>query len=108
MARKVVISLIDDLDGESPAVETVLFALEGITYEIDLSEANAREIRAVFGKWTPFARRLGRPRRSRQDKSGNPASAMVIREWARRSGHEISQRGRIPAEVVAAYHRVNG
>ncbi|WP_040790616.1 histone-like nucleoid-structuring protein Lsr2 [Nocardia paucivorans] len=108
MARKVVISLIDDLDGESPAVETVLFALEGITYEIDLSEANAREIRAVFGKWTPFARKVGRPRRNRQDKSGNSPSAMVIREWARRSGHEVSQRGRIPADVVAAYHRVNG
>ncbi|ONM47945.1 histone-like nucleoid-structuring protein Lsr2 [Nocardia donostiensis] len=105
MARKVVISVIDDLDGESPAVETVSFALEGVTYEIDLSEANAGELRAVFGKWTPFARKVGRARRTKREKSPNEVPAMVIREWARRNGHEVSQRGRIPASVAAAYRR---
>lgn len=105
MARKVVIDVIDDLDGESPAVGTVVFALEGVMYEIDLSEANVGDMRAAFDKWTPFARKLGRTRRTKREKNPQQAPAMVIREWARRNGHEVSQRGRIPASVAAAYHR---
>lgn len=108
MARKVVISLIDDLDGESPAAETVVFAFEGVTYEIDLTEANAGELRAVFGKWTPFARRAGRPGRTKRERAGGSVSAKVIREWAQRNGHEVSARGRIPAGILAEFHRVNG
>lgn len=108
MARKVVISLIDDLDGESPAAETVVFAFEGVTYEIDLTEANARELRAVFGKWTPFARKVGRTRRTKRERPGGAVPAKVIREWALRNGHEISARGRIPAGVLAAFRRTNG
>ncbi|MEV0366091.1 Lsr2 family protein [Nocardia fusca] len=108
MARKVVISLIDDLDGESPAAETVVFAFEGVTYEIDLTEANAGEMRAVFGKWTPFARKAGRAARTKRERPVRSASAKVIREWALRNGHEVSTRGRIPAGILAAFRHVNG
>lgn len=108
MARRVVISLIDDLDGESPAAETVVFAFEGVTYEIDLTEANARELRAIFGKWTPFARRVGRTGRTKRERPGRSVSAKVIREWALRNGHEVAARGRIPSGVLTAFRRADG
>ena len=37
MVKKVTVSLLDDLDGKA-ADETVQFALDGVSYEIDLSE----------------------------------------------------------------------
>ncbi|WP_456320117.1 Lsr2 dimerization domain-containing protein [Nocardia aurea] len=45
MARKVVVTVVDDYDGKSQAAETVSFALDGEVYEIDLSETNAESLR---------------------------------------------------------------
>ena len=44
MAQKVNIVLVDDLDG-TEATETVTFGLDGVSYEIDLSAANATRLR---------------------------------------------------------------
>lgn len=100
--------MVDDLDAETVAAETVSFGIDGVMFEIDLSEANAAELRAVLGKWTPFARKVGGARRARRERSGRSASARTIREWARRNGHEVPQRGRIPARVVNAYQHAMG
>ncbi|WP_425465871.1 Lsr2 dimerization domain-containing protein [Nocardia bhagyanarayanae] len=50
MARKVVVTVVDDFDGHSPAVEMVSFALDGVGYEIDLSEQNAARLRELFAQ----------------------------------------------------------
>lgn len=111
MARKVVVTLIDDYDGKSQAEETVVFGLDGVTYEMDLSVLNGGNLRGLFEQWTPHARRVGRAPRG---KSINARLAVDrdrsagIREWARKKGVEISARGRISAEVVEAYDKANG
>lgn len=105
VARRVVVTLVDDLDGESVAAETVSFGVDGLLYEIDLSEVNAREFRAALDKWVPFARRVGRPRRVKGQAPERPHSAKMVREWARRNGHEVPDRGRIPGIVLEAYQR---
>lgn len=105
MARKIVVTVVDDLDGETVAAETLSFGIDGVMYEIDLSEPNARELRAGLGKWTPFARRAGRSRRTRREALGQPIAAKVVREWARRNGLEVPDRGRIPAAVRDSYQR---
>lgn len=101
MAQRVHIVLEDDLDG-SNADETVTFALDGVNYEIDLSKKNAAKLRDAFALYVGSARRVsGRaPRRGRG--RGGP-SAAEIREWAREQGYEVSDRGRVPADVRAAY-----
>ena len=58
MAQRVKIILEDDLDG-STADETVTFGLDGVTYEIDLSAANAAKLRDDFASWVGHARRSG-------------------------------------------------
>jgi len=113
MARKVQVILSDDLDDSIPADETVTFSLDGTTYEIDLSEKNAQEMRDVFGKYVEAARKVtGRGQRStggtRAKATGGGGrmdreQAGAIRDWARKNGHEVSDRGRIPASVVEAY-----
>jgi hypothetical protein len=104
MAQRVHVVLEDDLDG-TKAEETVRFGLEGDTYEIDLSSANAAALRDALAPYVASARRTsGRAasRRSSRGRSGGPSPAEV-REWARAEGREVSDRGRVPADVRAAY-----
>ncbi|WP_328393363.1 histone-like nucleoid-structuring protein Lsr2 [Nocardia sp. NBC_00416] len=105
MARKIVVTVIDDVDGASDAAETVSFGVDGVSYEIDLSEANARELRAGLNKWIPFARRIGGRGRTKATAAGRQRDAKAVREWARRNGHQIPDRGRIPSTVLEAYQR---
>jgi hypothetical protein len=107
------VRLIDDIDGDA-ADETVGFGIDGKNYEIDLSQANASKLRDALAAYVAAARRLGGRRRGgatastpvRQpavDKEQNQA----IREWARKRGMKVSERGRIPADVLEAYHKEN-
>ncbi|MGY1689184.1 histone-like nucleoid-structuring protein Lsr2 [Geodermatophilus sp. SYSU D01105] len=112
MARKVQVILSDDLDEDLPADETVSFSLDGTNYEIDLSEKNAEEMRNAFSRYVQAARKVGRGSgrasgggRSRPTGGGrmDREQAGAIRDWARKNGHQVSDRGRIPASVVEAY-----
>lgn len=109
MAQKVQVTLVDDVDG-SPAAETVQFALDGVSYEIDLSEAHAAQLRESLAQWVGNARRAGGRRVTGRRGGARPAgskNASEIREWARANGFEVSERGRISAEVRAAYEAAN-
>jgi nucleoid-associated protein Lsr2 len=113
MAQKVTVSLVDDLDG-SEAGETVEFGLDGAFYEIDLSGGNAERLREALAEYVGHARRSGGrkrtggrvaaagrvPRTASADREQNQA----MREWARKQGMNISDRGRIPKEVAEAYN----
>lgn len=102
MAQKVNIVLIDDVDGGN-ADETVDFAVDGVTYEIDLSTARAAELRAVLQPWVSRARRVGQ-RTSRQARGGRSSGdTAAIRAWAKAHGLTSSERGRISAEIRAKY-----
>ncbi|MFC9432381.1 Lsr2 family protein [Nocardia sp. NPDC057030] len=110
MARQVVVTLIDDYDGKSSAEETVVFGLDGVSYEIDLSVLNASTLRGAFEQWTPHARKVGRASRGKSSKvqqSTSREDTAAIREWAAKNGHKVSTRGRIAAEVVEAYEKAN-
>ena len=110
MARKTYVELIDDLNGEK-ADETVNFALDGVAYEIDLSEGNAAKFREELGSWVEKARRVG-GRRSRGTASGAGRSgsndSARIREWAREAGYEVPDRGRISGTIRKAYEEAHG
>ncbi len=124
MATQTTITLIDDIDG-SEAVETVEFALDGASYEIDLSEKNAKTLRDAVANYVAHGRHVdahgrqeGRPSGGRQEgrasggrRRGSRAASVrnsreqlqAIRDWARRNGHPVSDRGRIAASVVDAF-----
>lgn len=106
MAQRVQILLEDDVDG-SEAAETVNFGVDGVTYEIDLSEENAAQLRDDLGQWIEHARRI-RGRRQTTARSGGSAKSgrtdlAKVREWGRANGYEVSDRGRVSAEVQEAY-----
>jgi len=101
MAQRTQIMYIDDLDG-SQADGTVSFGLDGTSYEIDLSAKHADQLAAAIRPYIEAARKVG-PRRPAR--SGRPArhNQSEVRAWARAQGLKVSDRGRIPAEVLARY-----
>lgn len=110
MAQKVQILLVDDIDG-GQASETVEFGLDGVTYEIDLSDTNARALRDQLAYYISEGRRVSGRRRAAGGRAGGrsrsgggtEATAAEIREWARANGHDVPDRGRVSAEVKEAY-----
>ena len=103
MAQKVTVALEDDLDG-GPAEETVRFGFDGEDYEIDLNGMNASDFREQLAPFIEHARRAGRgqPRRAIRTAASRQRSG-DIRAWAKGQGIAVSERGRIPASVVAKY-----
>jgi hypothetical protein len=116
MAQKVLVQFVDDLDGSvGEDVSTVSFALDGVSYEIDLREDNAAKLRDSLQDFVDSARRIG----GRIKRGVTPAQApaaparptdarskeqtKAIREWARKNGHDLADRGRIPANVIEAF-----
>ncbi|GAB3854027.1 Lsr2 family protein [Nocardioides maradonensis] len=110
MAQKVNIVLVDDIDG-SDATQTVVFGLDGSSYEIDLSDANAAALREALAPYVGHGRKVGRAARrtarAAAASSTAGASAREIREWAKSNGHSVPERGRIPADVREAYESAN-
>ncbi len=108
MAQQVVTTLVDDLDG-SEAAETIVFALDGKTYEIDLSEAHASELREKLAPYLGAARKTSTGRGGvRRLGSAKPAvDSGAIREWARTNGYDVNDRGRVPAEIREAYEKAS-
>jgi len=107
MAQKVTVSLVDDLSG-SRADETVSFGLDGKNYEIDLSSDNAEKLRKALTDFVAAARRPGGTRRASAGAARRPSvdreQNQAIREWARKKGMKVNDRGRIPTDVVEAFH----
>ncbi len=108
MAQKVTVVLEDDLTG-GPAEQTIRFALEGTDYEIDLNAKNAAAFNKQLAPYVEHARRAGRaqPRRSGRTAAGRHRSG-DIRAWAKEHGLAVSERGRIPANVVDQYNAAGG
>jgi hypothetical protein len=111
MAQKVVVSLVDDLDGGS-ADETIHFSLDGKHYEIDLSDKNAAALRDALNSYLDSARpSSGTRQKPSSTPSGRPVidreQNQAIRDWARSQGKKVSARGRIPTEVTDAYNKTH-
>jgi hypothetical protein len=107
MAQRVQVVLEDDLDGGS-AEETLAFGLDGTTYEIDLNKKNAAKLRDALAPWVAAGRRTSsRTARRGRGKQSRSSQAGDVRSWARANGYQVSERGRISAEIQAAFNAAN-
>lgn len=109
MAQQTTVTLTDDIDG-GKAVETVSFALDGRSYEIDLNKKNAAALRKALDDFTAKARKVrtgGRAASARGGRSASAGSSSVdaraVREWAHENGITVSARGRVPADILEQY-----
>ncbi len=104
MARNVKVVLIDDIDG-GDATQTINFSLDGLSYEIGLSDAHAKQLRDAFAEWVGHGRRIT-GRRTTTRRAGS-SDAAKIRAWAKVNGRQVPQGGRIPNEIRQAYEAAN-
>ena len=105
MAQQVQVILVDDIDGGGADV-TVAFSFDGVSYEIDLSDRNAKKFADAMALYVGHSRRVGSASRRTRGRRGpitTGASPAVIREWAAAEGYEVIERGRISAELRALY-----
>ncbi|MEU2005158.1 Lsr2 family protein [Rhodococcus sp. NPDC019627] len=115
MARKVVVELVDDIDGTifgDGEGENITFSVNGVDYEIDLKDKYAKKFHKQIGYFISYATRTG-GRKRRSDRPVVPVVADVpvrrrgevkeIRAWAAEQGYDISSHGRIHAEVEQAF-----
>ncbi|MFJ3229368.1 Lsr2 family protein [Streptomyces sp. NPDC086783] len=111
MAQKVQVLLVDDLDG-GEADETVTFALDGKTYEIDLTTTNADKLRGLLEPYVKGSRRTGGRSSGGRGKTRATSSSSEetgqIRAWAKENGYDVNDRGRVPAAIREAYEKANG
>jgi hypothetical protein len=117
MAQKVDVRFIDDLDG-SDAVGTVKFSFQGLHdtkpkfYKIDLNADNGQAITESFADWIAAAQRDTDPEPAKRGHKSAGQSAVrtdreqaqAIREWARRQGHTVGDRGRVPKSILDAFN----
>ena len=111
MAKKTTVVIHDDLDGTEGA-STVTFGLDGNSYEIDLSAANEKALRAALDKYLGAATQvktsaLATPGRRKYGTGPVRRDTKHIREWLRSQGVEISDRGRISTDLMQLYETAN-
>ncbi|MFI9205809.1 Lsr2 family protein [Streptomyces sp. NPDC053048] len=102
MAQRVVVTLSDDIDG-GEAAETVIFGIDGKSYEIDLNTANAKKLRGVLAPYVEAGRKQSRSGKAYRRTAVAPDPA-AVRAWARSHGMEVPPRGRIPKKVYEAFN----
>jgi hypothetical protein len=111
MAQRVQVLLVCDLhDGDVEGTETIAFGLDGMSYEIDVCDVHAAELRDAYATYVGAGRRAGRTAAGGQRRGRGAARAggdknkvADIRDWARKNGHQVSERGRISATLLKAY-----
>jgi hypothetical protein len=105
VAQRTVVTLEDDIDG-GDATETVSFAIDGVSYEIDLNDKNAAALRGAIALYVGAARKAPRGGSSAarvRGRSGRSVDLGVVRDWARANGYQVSDRGRVSAAIQSAH-----
>lgn len=108
MAQRVQVQLLDDITGEE-ATETICFSLDNVSYEIDLTADNARQLREKLGIYLDKGRKVrGKAGSSQQrSKTSSRGESQRIREWAEKNGYNSGSRGRISKSIIEAYQAAN-
>jgi hypothetical protein len=114
MARKETVVTLDDLSGASGA-KLKKFGLDGVSYEIDLTDDNARQLDEALAEYVSAARkaidtpatRSAARKADAAELAANREKNRQIKQWARENGYSVSDRGRIPVNVLAAWKDAN-
>jgi hypothetical protein len=104
MAQQTIVNTLSDLSGEA-ADETLTFAVNGVAYEIDLTEDEAQAFHDFVVTYVEAGRKVEAPARKSTTSggSGSNVDGPAVREWAALNGFTVKDRGRLPQDVLAAY-----
>lgn len=114
MAREVIETFKDDIDGSPAEHIGVRFAFENNEFSIDLSNENYTNLKYAIEKYADHATKVsgsgrgrGRAASTGSASSVSPAAKKqelaAVRDWAAKNNIEVAQRGRISESVLHAY-----
>ena len=107
VAQKVSVTYACDYDQKEipPAQHRVRrFSFDGRDYEIDLCEKHSQKFDEVMKRFADRARKVStKVGRTKRRTTAHRRRSAEIRAWAKRSGMDVSDRGRIPAQVITKY-----
>jgi Lsr2 len=120
MKKTIEVRVCDLHKGNTEAASTVRMSWNGKSYQLDLCDQHRSELDSAVSSWVTAvrpakksapqrtkkatrAKRSTGPKRRAPRKSGGNASIAQMREWAQANGLDVKTRGRIPAEIRAAY-----
>jgi hypothetical protein len=110
VASRTQVILISDLSGDEIAAggETINFSYRGADYSIDLNAKEAKGFDKAMAMYIEHAQKLSGQRRignmRRHKPHGDREQLQAAREWLRANGHQVSDRGRIKAELMDLYN----
>lgn len=106
---------VDEFDKVTDA-EVVEFSIDGSVYEIDLSPESHRQLLRDLERYINAGRKVAtrgakksakRPTTSstaQRPAAEQAADLDAIRAWGRQNGRKVSDRGRIPKDIVDAFN----
>ncbi|WHU49898.1 Lsr2 family protein [Gordonia sp. L191] len=110
MAKVQSVEIVDDIDGKIlDEYETVRWSIDGKDYEFDTSARHAQQFRDAVARYIEVSRTAGSARKPAAKRATSSAGTrskeqtQAIRKWATKNGFEVSDRGRIPANVLEAF-----
>lgn len=124
MAREVIIKMTDDLDREQEATVIRELGVDDHIYTIDLTEEHSNELDELLATWIDAAHsKVKWPKRDRQQAQKSPNGAVPvtpgttikanpaaekarrqkIRNWGRKNGWQVADRGYVPKALEDAY-----
>jgi hypothetical protein len=114
MAQKVITTLVDDIDGTEITDgegQTIRFAIDGTSYEIDLTTDNAEKLRDALQPYIDNGRHTRtttpQPRSTSTSSTNSRQELTAAREWLKSNGHQVSDRGRVPNKLLELYRTQN-
>ena len=104
MAKTTTVHVTDDINGDADA-ETYTFSLNGTSYEIDLGTRSAEKLQKALAPFIDKATKVSgrKTSTSKASAGGKRIDLADARAWLQSQGHEVADRGRISAELLAIY-----
>lgn len=107
MAKVETVQIVDDLTGKTldgEDINRIKFAVDGKEYLLEVSNANAEKFYAAMEKWVAAAQPVKKGRSKRLSRA---KEIRAVRAWAIENGYEVSERGRVPNDILEAYQEAN-
>lgn len=106
MAHRTQVEIVDDLDGKSEAQPLHFYSpITGDKIAIDLGDANAERLEKALAQAEKKLKQfIESGRKAKKSSRKSSINSKRIRAWAKSQGMDVSERGRLPKEVVDAFN----
>ena len=101
-------SKVGDINADHGEAKTANYGLDGEYFEADLCAADRDKLTKALEPFVAVGTPVSMKDLAKASSGAGDFDPVVVRAWAQRNGKQVSERGRIPADVVAAWRADTG